>query len=348
MPLDNKLQRKRLASDTYKDDMSADKTESPLNTLVPVLAASAGLYAMYKKGMLQPLVKSGMEVFESVAKNSTDKAYMNLKGIKEWTKFENLSPDKLKEMGYRVPKDSIFRGKGINKLKSLGLDTVSEIEKGDIRLGYARKVINDTVEDVNQLKRLIEENTKRVDSYRQKYYDSDLITGMKELRKFSREVNANNPNARLFVNEKATQEFINMHTLSQEEEKRLLKINGYRPVMLQDIMEAPEKVQLDEGSKYMYKAKEGAKINLKDNTGTQVYNSADELLGVMGSSDFRYMNKSGKTTNMIGDWENTKRLILDKNILIDESGNLIDLRMSDEMLKGIKESITKDFQIPGL
>lgn len=348
MPLDSKLQRKRLANDTYKDDMSADKTESPLNTLVPVLAASAGLYAMYKKGMLQPLVKSGMEVFESVAKNSTDKAYMNLKSIEEWTKFENLSPDKLKEMGYRVPKDSIFRGKGINKLKSLGLDTMSEIEKGDIRLGYARKVINDTIEDVNQLKRLIEENTKRVDAYKQKYYDSDLITGMKELREFSRGVNANNSNARLFVNEKAAQEFINMHTLSQEEERRLLKINGYRPVMLQDIMEAPEKVQLDEGSKYIYKAKEGSKINLQDNTGTQKYNSADELLNIMSSSDFRYMNKSGKSTNMIGDWENTKRLILDKNILIDESGNLIDLRMSDEMLKSIKESITKEFQIPGL
>ena len=196
MPLDSKLQRRRLASDTYKDDMSADKTESPLNTLVPVLAASAGLYAMYKKGMLQPLVKSGMEVFETIAKKSTDKAYMNLKSIKEWTKFENLSPDKLKEIGYRIPKDSIFRGKGINKLKSLGLDTVSEIEKGDIRLGYARKIINDSVEDINQLKRLIEENTKRVDAYKQKYYDSDLITGMKELRKFSREVNANNSNAR--------------------------------------------------------------------------------------------------------------------------------------------------------
>ena len=348
MPLDSKLQRRRLANDTYKDDMSADKTESPLNTLVPVLAASAGLYAMYKKGMLQPLVKSGMEVFETVAQKSTDKAYMNLKGIKEWTKFENLSPDKLKEMGYRIPKDSIFRGKGINKLKSLGLDTMSEIEKGDIRLGYARKVINDTIEDVNQLKRLIEENTKRVDAYKQKYYDSDLITGMKELRKFSRAVNANNSNARLFVNEKAAQEFISMHTLSQKEEKRLLKINGYRPVMLQDIMDAPEKVQFDEGSKYIYKAKEGSKINLQDNTGTQKYNSADELLNIMGSSDFRYMNKSGKSTNMIGDWENTKRLILDKNILIDESGNLIDLRMSDEMLKGIKESITKDFQIPGL
>ena len=37
MPLDNKLQRKRLASDTYKDDMSADKTESPLNRLLPVI-----------------------------------------------------------------------------------------------------------------------------------------------------------------------------------------------------------------------------------------------------------------------------------------------------------------------
>ena len=52
MPLDSKLQKRRLANDTYVDDMSADKKESPLNTLMPVLAASAGLYAMYKKGML--------------------------------------------------------------------------------------------------------------------------------------------------------------------------------------------------------------------------------------------------------------------------------------------------------
>lgn len=348
MPLDNRLQKRRLASDTYQDDMSADKTESPLNTIIPVLAASAGLYAMYKKGLLQPLIKSGMEVFESVAKNSTDKAYMNLKGLEEWTKFENLAPDKLKEMGYRVPKDSIFRGKGINKLKTLGLDTVSEIEKGDIRLGYARKVINDTVEDVNQLKRLISENTKRVEAYRQKYYDSDLIVGMKELRRFSREVASNDPNAKLFVNEKATKEFINMHTLSTEEEKKLLKINGYRPVMLQDIMDTPEKIKLEEGSKFVYKPKQGAKINLQDNTGTQVYNSADELLNAMGNSDFRYMNQSGKTTNMIGDWENTKRLVLDKNILIDESGNILDLRMSDDLMKSIKETITKNFKIPGL
>lgn len=345
MPLDSRLQRRRLADDTYKDDMSADKQESPLNVLIPIIAASVGVHAMYKKGMLQPLVKSGMEIFETVAKNSTDKAYMNLKGVKEWTKLEHLAPEKLQELGYRIPKDSIFRGKNIDKLKSLGLNTISEIEKGDIRLGYARKIINDSVEDINQLKRVMSENVKRVEAQRKKYYDSDLITGMKELRKFSREVKANDPSAELFVNEKAAKEFINMHTLSSEEEKNLLKINGYRPVMLQDIMDAPEHVP---GEGYIYKAKANAKINLEDNTGTQVYNSAKELLGVMGSSDFRYMNAAGKNTNMIGDWESTKRLILDKNILMDSSGNIVDLRVSDEIVKSLKESITKDFQIPGL
>ncbi len=345
MPLDNRLQRRRLADDTYKDDMSADKQESPLNTLIPVIAAYMGIHAMYKKGMLQPLVKSGMELFETVAQKSSDKAYMNLKGVKEWTKLEHLTSEKLQELGYRIPKDSIFRGKNLDKLKSLGLNTISEIEKGDIRLGYARKIINDSVEDINQLKRIMSENVKRIEAQRKKYYDSDLITGMKELRKFSREVKANDPSAELFVNQKAAKEFVNMHTLSFEEEKKLLKINGYRPVMLQDIMDAPEHIP---GEGYIYKARANAKINLEDNTGTQVYNSAKELLGVMGSSDFRYMNAAGKNTNMIGDWENTKRLILDKNILMDNSGNIIDLRMSDEMIKGIKESITKDFQIPGL
>lgn len=345
MPLDSRLQKRRLANDTYVDDMSADKEESPLNTLMPVLAASAGLYAMYKKGMLQPLVKSGMEIFETVAKNSTDKAYMNLKGVKEWTKLEHYTPDKLQEMGYRIPKDSIFRGKGIDKLRDLGLSSLEELQKGDIRLGYARKVINDSVEDINQLKRVIDENTKRAQAYNKKYHDSDLITAMKELKYFSREVLANsNGNTQLLVNQEATREFVKMHSLSFEDEQRLLKINGYRPVMLQDIMDMPERGEQG----YIYKALSNAKINLEDNTGSQVYSSAKELLGIMGNSDFRYMNTEGRITNMIGDWNNTGRMVLDKNILIDNSGNIVDLRVSDEMVKDIKESITKDFQIPGL
>lgn len=345
MPSENKLQRRRLASDTYKDDMSADRQENPLNTLIPMVAASLGLHALYKKGMFQSLAKSGMEVFGTISKNTSDKAYMNLDGIKEWSKLEYFTPERLQELGYRVPKDSLFRGKNLDKLKKLGLNTASEISKGDIRLGYARKMINDTVEDVNQLKRIMEENSKRVEVQRKKYHDSDLITGAKELKKFSREVLANsNGDTQLLVNEKATKEFVNMHTLSYKDEMDLLKTNGYRPVMLQDIMDMPEYID----DKLVYKAKADTKINLEDNTGTQVYNSARELLSLMDNSDFRYVNDSGKITNMLGDWENTKRMMLDKNILIDEAGNILDIRMSDKMLKSIKESITKDFQIPGL
>ena len=345
MPSENKLQRRRLASDTYKDDMSADKQENPLNNLIPVIAATLGLHALYKKGMLQPLVKSGIEVFDTISKKASDKAYLDLEGIKEWSKLEYFTADKLQELGYRVPKDSLFRGKNLDKLKNLGLNTASEISKGDIRLGYARKVINDSVEDINQLKRIMEENSKRVEIQRKKYHDSDLITGIKELKKFSREVLANsNGDTRLLVNQKATKEFVNMHTLSYEDEMKLLKNNGYRPVMLQDIMDMPEYIN----DEFVYRPKVNAKINLEDNTGTQVYSSAKELLSIMDNSDFRYIGANNKATNMLGDWENTKRMILDKNILIDETGNIIDIRMSDKMLKSIKESITKDFQIPGL
>ena len=345
MPLDNKLQRKRLADDTYVDDMSANENESPLNYLIPTIAGFAGLHTLYKKGMLQPLIKSGIEVFETVAKNSTDKAYTNLKGIREWTKLDKLSPEKLEEMGYRIPSDSIFRGKGLDKLKSLGLNSLEEIKKGDIRLAYARKAINDSIEDVNQLKRVMEENTKRVEIQKKKYYESDLITGMQELKHFSQEVLANsNGDTQLLINQQATKEFVKIHSLSFEDEQRLLKLNGYRPVMLKDIMDKPEYIE----GVYTYNPKANTKINLEDNTGAQVYNTATELLNTMGNSNFRYMNADGKVSNMIGDWNNTQRMILDKNILIDEAGNILDIRISDNLLKDIKESFIKDFKIPGL
>ena len=45
MPLDNRLQRKKLSSDTYKDDMSAGKEESPLNNIIPVLPRSCHPYS---------------------------------------------------------------------------------------------------------------------------------------------------------------------------------------------------------------------------------------------------------------------------------------------------------------
>lgn len=346
MPLDSKLQKRRLANDTYVDDMSADKKESPLNTLMPVLAASAGLYAMYKKGMLQPLVKSGMEVFESIAKTSSDKAYMNLKGIEDWTKLEHYSKEKLQEMGYRIPNDSIFRGNNLNKLKRFSNDTINELKNGSVNLGYARKIINDSVEDISQLKKMISETSDKTEAYRKKYYDTDLISGVKELKRFSKEVYSNaGPEAQILVGQESVKEFIKMNSLTLDEEKRLFKINGYRPIMLQDIMDKPERLVDGE---YLYKPLENSKINLKDNTGTQVYNSAQELFGVIGNSNFKYLNSNGKISNMIEDWDNTKRLVLDKNILIDNSGNIIDLRMSDDMLKWTKEIATKHFQIPGL
>lgn len=346
MPLDSRLQKRRLANDTYIDDMRADEEDSPLDLLIPTLAASAGLFAMYKKGMLKPLVKSGMEIFESVAKSSTDKAYMNLESIKQWTKLEHYSAEKLKDMGYKLPKDSIFRGKGLEKLKSLGLDTMSEIEKGDVRLGYVKKVINDSVEDLNQLRRLINENSRKATIERQQYRQTDLLTALSELKKFSQEVGANsNSGVQMVINQRAAKEFVDMNTLSKEAERALLQKRGYRPLMLQDIMDAPEYIN---GS-YVYRPKVNAKIDLRENG--ELYNSAQKLFGdlsIMTSSDFRYVGSQGKITTMVGDWEATQRLILDKNILIDETGNVIDLRVSDSMLKSLKESITKDFKIPGL
>ena len=351
MPLDNNLQRKRLSNDTYVDDMGAGEEESPLNVLLPVLAASMGVGAMYKKGMLQPLIKSGIEAFETIAKSNTDKAFINLTGLSDWSKLEYFSPDKLKEMGYRVPKDSIFRGKGINKLKSLGLDTMSEIQKGDIRLGYVRKVVNDSVEDINQLKRILKEKAEKTATQSKKYNNTDLLNNIYELKNFSNEVKSvSNIDIQMSVNQRATREFVDMNTLSFEDEQKLLKRNGYRPVMLQDIMDMPEK--LADGT-YQYKPKAGTKINLQEDT--EAYNTAKELFGVpgkstgiMGNSNFRYRNADGKNTDMIGDWAHTKRLILDKNILINENGDILDLRMSDDITKALKESIIKDFKIPGL
>jgi len=347
MALESNLKRKRIANDTVKDDMNANEESNPLNTIIPVLAASAGVFAMYKKGMFKNVIKAGMEIFEKTAHGDIDRAYMNLDTIRDWSKLEHLAPDRLREMGYRIPDNSIFRGSNLSKLKELGLSSLSEIQKGDIRMGYARKIINDTLEDVNQLKLMLEQKEKTAQIKKFKYHNSDLIVAMKDMKKFSREVESNTGEfgSQILINSRAAQELVHMNTLSYERETELLKLNGYRPIMLQDIMDQPDFV---EGQGYIYKARQGAKISLEDNTGEQVYNTAQELLSVMGNSTFRYQNAQGEITNMIGDWHNTKRLILDKNILVNESGEIIDLRTTGEIKSWLKRSITTDFKIPGL
>ena len=345
MPLDSKLQRKRLSSDTYQDDMNAGEEKSPLNSIIPMLAAAAGLYPLYKKGMLQPLIKSGLETFETIAKNSTDKAYVNLKGLENWTKLEHHTTEKLQEMGYRIPKDSIFRGTGLEKIKNLGLNTASEIKKGDVRLGYVRKIINDSVEDVNQLKRMIKEGSQKTEILREKYYNTDLISSLSELEKYSKDVyGVFGSDTQLLVNSQSTKEFIKMNSLSYEDELKHLKRDGYRPVMLKDIMT----IAKENDGTYVYKPLDGAKIILDDATDGQVFSSSKKLLSIMDNSNFRYVNSDNKVTNMVGDWENTQRLILDKNIRINEAGDIIDLRLPNEMKTWSLETITKHFQIPGL
>ena len=346
MPLDSNLQRKRLTDDTYADDMNAGEEQSPLDSIIPVLAAGVGVYAMYKNGMLRPLVKSGMEAFQNVAQENTDKAYTALSSIKNWSKLDSLAPEKLKEMGYRIPKDSLFRGKGFDKLKAFGNNAISNIKEGDIKSAYYKKIINDTVEDVNQLKRMMTENQGMIDILKQKYSNTDLISSIKELKQFSRHVLANSDDStQMLVDQSAIKEFVNMHTMSFDEEAKLLKIKGYRPVMLQDIMDKP--IKGEEGN-FIYKPLQGSKINLDDKTNEQTYSSIRELFDVIDNSDFRYINSNGKSVSIYDDWNNTKRMVLDKNILIDESGNIIDLRMSDEMIKELKKSVATDFKIPGL
>lgn len=348
MPLDSKLQRKKLSSndDTVKDDRLAGEEDDPLANMAGLLAAGAGLFAMYKKGMLKPIVKAGTEVFETVAQKSSDKAFTAADSIKKWTLLENMSTAQLEEKGYRIPKESIFRGKSFSKLKDLGLDTISEIEKGDIRLGYARKIINQTVEDVSMLKRMIAENEAELNIIRKTYHNTDLLSGFRELRHFSGEVNANGGrNAQFAVDQMAAKSFVDKHVLSPKEEVRRMKQNGYRPVMLKDIMKQP--VENKEGN-YIYEALEGAKINLNDNKPGNTYSSAMELFKIMSNSDYSYINDAGKTTKLIDDWDKIKRLTLDKNLLIDETGNIVDIRMSKKMVNELKKSITTDFEIPGL
>lgn len=349
MALESNLQRRRLSTtnDTFRDDMNANEESNPLNNIIPVLAASAGIFAMYKKGMFKEVIKSGMEIFEKTVHGNIDRAYLNLDTIKDWSKLESLAPDKLKDLGYRIPENSIFRGSNLSKLKELGLSTASEIQKGDIRMGYARRIINDTLEDINQLKFMMQEKESLEQARKFRYHNSDLIVAMKDLKKFSREVEANTSEfgSQILINSRAAQELVHANTLSFERESELLKLNGYRPIMLQDIMDRPDLV---EGVGYVYKGLENAKISLEDNIGEQVYNTAQELLSVMGNSTFRYQNARGEITNMIGDWDTTKRLILDKNILMNDNGEIIDLRTTGEIKSWLKRSVTTDFKIPGL
>lgn len=345
MSLDNRLQRKTigLPSDTYEDDMSAED-KSPLNNLIGMGIGAAGVYGLYKKGLLKPIVKNFVEVAHSVASNTLDKSYLSTDAIKKWSNIDYLTPEKLEDLGYKLPKDSLFRGSNLDKLKKFGGSIKTGLEKHDLNFNMVKRIINDTADDMNILKQMIEENQDNLKTLQRTFYNTDLMTGVKEMRKFSREILANSPESQLSSNSKMAEVFVNKNMLSRKKELDMIKQNGFRPVMLQDIIKKPF---LNDEGKLTLETLENAPIDLYDGLPHQSGNSMFYLQNIMENPYYKYL-RNGKPTSIAGDWDNVKRMVVDKNILVDEQGKLIDLRMTNKIKTDFLKSLSTDFKIPGL
>lgn len=334
MLLENRLKRKRINDDTFKDNQDVGD-DSPLTKIAAALAIGAGVYGAYRKGWLKPVVHKSMELMETISAGSTDKAYQAASIIKAWTKDAAHSP-----------RDSIFRRSSIDNFKAV-VEAIKD--NGIADNAKLKSMIDSTVDDLSILKESLKSAGEDISLRKNDYKNTDLARKLSEFRSVSREMNTNldAPEKVHAAQKEMFRELMsNKKTfLSTEDEAFQMTRNGMRHATLSDFYEKPF---IDDYGNIVMKVKNGMTDILeetrfgKDNKAT-----FNEIFSGGQNSQFRYA-ANGRVTSAFGDWENLGRLKIDNNIYINEVGNIIDTRMSADMIRDLKRSLATDFEIPGL
>ena len=334
MPLRNKS---RQNDDTYEDQIVSKDSKNLADFSLEAGAVALGLFGLYKTGKLKPLVKSGLETISTLSNKYVIDADSTLTALRQWFAFgdaEKYSAKTLANMGHYIPEKSLFRGKTLDNVKSLGYNSINEVLANSPNKGsYIHEVLNDTIEDLFQLKKHISDNVAKGRKAETRYAKTELVRLSKELGQFTQEVFNAQPGSFSDVIQQSSKEFMNIMSTSSDDAAKSIKLNGYRPITLGDIFEP-----VTEEYKRTIKQKATSPIKLAQE-------EVDEILNIVNNPTYR-VDKDGRAITMIGDWANAKNLRLDKNIMIDELGNVIDLRETKSVMAEFKKSVLGDFKIP--
>ena len=156
MALENKklkqVKHDYLIDQTIDDKQDANKNDTLSKAITAGLVIAGGV-ALYKSGVLRPVFGALKETGAGFAEMSSNQGYHRSKAMKNWANGhtgEFLRPD-----------HSLFNPK---KSTSLGYDLWQDLKeslnRGELYSTNTRRIINDTVADVNILNRMIEQETK--------------------------------------------------------------------------------------------------------------------------------------------------------------------------------------------
>ena len=337
MLLDSRLEKRTLGGQVTEDYQDTQDDSAIYTTIKTALIGIAG-YKLYRSGALKEVSGAIMEYADKLAKSGNMAASI-MGTVKQWTKLKDLSARELansKTQKWAIPKDpSIFRPRE----SSIFYDIYEDLTNLDLSSNFTstknfqnlRKLMNGTQTDLHLLKEMIEENNKNLPNKRTDYTNTQLYKHIQEIANMDRNMrymseDITQAEARSF-NVEAMDFLVRKHTLTREKAAQQIKESGYRELTLGDV------AFMENG---MLKARKNVAIDLDSKTNPK-YESLIERLNTVNST----MHTS--RGSLLNDWKN---LIIDTDIRINESGNIIDFRMSKDNFNEFRKSLATDFRLP--
>lgn len=312
------MQGKRLRdkNEYIQDEQIQD--DSPLKTVLFATGLALGGIGLYKAG----IIKEFATKFYPELNKMNRKTSATVGTFKKW-----LMED--------VDSSSLIRNKGIK-------DTYNRVlSKGDYK---DTSFLSDTKNDLINLRKEVKEVNKRP----QNLNDTDLSLN-KEFNNLYSILN-NSKISELkkqsAANIKSKDIFDTYFKTNQELGKQLDR-TGYRNLTLGDLFEAKK---IDGKEQLIYKDSKFVKNNTNIIEAFETAEYSNELLERLKNIKVYYegkplMNKNGKQENLFSSnmWSN---MILDKDVLVDNNGMVMDLRNYRQDKRKLLNSLANDFKIP--
>jgi len=293
-------------------------------------------YGLFKSGALKDIMRPLLELADNIAREGTDRAGTVMRTIKQWSNLKPISQNQ----NYTMPKMSLFRDRESSVFYDLMQDFKDISGTRQTNFHRMRELMEGTKQDIGLLSKMIQDSQSNLATQRTNYLNTDLHYRMKELRGLELDARQNAPTQATQFTSKAIEEFMNAMTLNPRQAAQELSESGYRKLTLGDVAELTR----DEFGVRKLVRKEGIDFNIDSRTNEKYESLLDSVNDFFSYSSHRYM-KDGKPTNAFasGDWQN---IIVDSSIRINESGHIIDYRMSKNNMIEFAHSLANDFKLP--
>lgn len=316
---------KYLKDESINEDYYDKGIISP-NDLIVGSALLAGSALAFKKGLLKPLVKEAIEL------SGENKPLLSVgfNDMRRWLKSnEGVSENSLFRMGMKDLGANI-----LSQDKELAKEVVSATKED---FGMFKKMFNATIDELNQ-------NQSHVDiinNYANTGILNDAKRGSIEVSKYSDK----NMKSRATMQSKIYNTVLENFTRTEKQLQEQLNNTGFRPVTISDMF---EETTLGNGQVKL-KSKvdrfDFDKVSNKDDRVIPRHMLENLLSQPMINADGTVL-QTGKGIARLKDKHSTKNIILDKDLLIDEAGKIMDLRERKRNVVEAVENFSSEWKIP--